>query len=773
MAGNRDIIKGITIKIGGDTTELGKAMESVNKQSDTLADELKEINRMLKFDPENADLLAQKQKVLAGTIDNTKEKLEKLKEAERQVQEQFARGDVTEEQVRALRREIIKTEGQLKSYEDQAEQAAKGTKDLADNADKAGEAGEGMGAKFANAAKVGIGAVVAGATAAVGALVASAEATREYRTEMGKLTTAFETVGHRTEIAEEAYKRLYGVIGETDQTVEASQQIALLAESEEDVIAWADLGAGVVGRFGDALQPETFFEAANETIKLGAATGAYTQLLEGAGYNVEEFNAGLEACTTESEKQAYMLKITDEILGDAADTYRETNAEVIRANDANAAWTATLAEVGASVEPILTDVKMLGTSLLGELLPGITGVTDAFRGLINGEEGSAEAVGEALSGLLSQILNMVVELLPTLATAAMSLITSLTTTLIGMIPQLIDTAVMLIMAILDGLIIALPIITQAIVDMIPKLVDALVTGIPQIIDGAVQLFLAILEAIPLIIPPLVEAIPSIVMAIIDGLIAAFPDLIEGAVQFLLAIVQAIPILINALLPQVPTIVDAIINGLLDNLPVLIEGAITLFFGILDAIPEINAAVIKNMPRIVASIVTGLLKCIPELFKAGGQLLEGLIDGMLNFDIWGAISGIGEAIIDGFKSIFDINSPSRVMAGLGEMLDEGLAVGITENAGAPVNALDKLSDDMIEGVEGLSGATMERRMVHSFNAGTTASTQEGISTKLDRIYQAILSGQVIMLDGKTLVGSTANRYDTELGQRRVLAERGAL
>jgi phage-related minor tail protein len=769
MAGNRDIIKGITIKIGGDTTELGKAMESVNKQSDVLSDELKEINRMLKFDPENADLLAQKQKVLAGTIDNTKEKLEKLKEAERQVQEQFARGEVSEAQVRALQREIIKTEGQLESYEAQAKDATKGTKELGDQAEETG----GAFRVLSDVAKVGIGAVVAGATAAVGALVASAEATREYRTEMGKLTTAFETVGHRTEIAEEAYKRLYGVIGETDQTVEASQQIALLAESEEDVIQWADLGAGVVARFGDALQPETFYESANETIKLGEATGAYVQLLEGAGYDVEKFNEGLAACTTESEKQAYMLKITDEILGNAADTYRETNAEVIRANDANAAWTSTLAEVGAAVEPILTDVKMLGTSLLDELLPGITGVTDAFRGLINGEEGSAEAVGEALSGLLTQVLDMVVELLPTLATAAMSLLTSLTTTLISMIPQLVETAGMLIMAILEGLTTAMPLIVQAIVEMLPRLVDAFVAGVPLLIDGAVQLFLAILDAIPLIIPPLVEALPQIIMAIINGLLAAIPELIEGAVQFLLAIVQAIPIILDALLPQIPTIVDTIVTGLLDNLPVLIDGAVQLFFGILEAIPQIIAAIYKNMPSIVTSIVTSLLKSIPELFKVGGQLLEGLIDGMLNFDILGALSGIGNAIIDGFKSVFDIHSPSRVMAGIGELLDEGLAVGIEKGAKTPINALDKLSEDMIDGADGLNGITMERRMTHSFNASATVSPVDGISSKLDKIYQAILSGHVIMLDETTLIGSTAPGYDTELGRRRVLAERGAL
>lgn len=768
----RNQIKGLTVEIGGDTTQLGKALESVNKKSGDLSSELGEINRLLKFDPDNAELLAQKQKVLASSISNTAEKLETLREAERQVQRQFERGEVSEEQVRALQREIIATEGKLKSYRKQAEGAEDETKDLGDEAEETGGAFEGMGGKLASVAKVGIGAVVAGATAAVGALVASAEATREYRTEMGKLATAYDAAGHSTESAETAYKKLYSVIGETDQSVEAAQQIALLADSEEDVAQWADLAAGVVGRFGDALQPETFFEAANETIKLGEATGAYVQLLEGAGYNVDEFNAGLAACTTESEKQAYMLEITEELLGGAADTYREVNAEVMRANDANEAWTATMAEAGAAVEPILTDVKMLGASLLGELMPGITGVTEAFRGLINGEEGSAEAVGEALSFLLTDILDKVVALLPTIVDAAMSLLTSLTTTLIGMLPQLIETGVELIMAILEGLTSALPLITQALVEMIPRLVQALVEGIPQIIDGALQLFLAILEAIPLLLPPLIDAIPAIVLTIIDALVAAIPELIEGAVQFLMAIVQAIPLLIDALLPMVPTIVTTIIDCLLDNLPLLIDGAITLLFGILDAIPEIQAALVEEIPSIVSSIVDGLLGAIPELIAAGGQLLAGLIKGMLTFDIGGALSKVGDGIINGFKKVFGIHSPSRVMAGIGELLDEGLAVGIADNAKTPVNALDKLSNDMLDSVGGMDGMMVERRIAHNYSTDAT-NAANSVSDKLDQIYKAILSGQVIMLDGKTLVGSTAVRYDNELGQRRVLAERGAL
>ncbi|MEN8643986.1 DUF2207 domain-containing protein [Bacillus toyonensis] len=110
MAGR---IKGITIEIGGNTQPLQNALKDVNKQSDALAKELKDVERLLKFDPGNVEALAQKQKLLTQQIENTTQKLDKLKAAEQQVQAQFQNGKISEEQYRAFRREIEFTEGAL------------------------------------------------------------------------------------------------------------------------------------------------------------------------------------------------------------------------------------------------------------------------------------------------------------------------------------------------------------------------------------------------------------------------------------------------------------------------------------------------------------------------------------------------------------------------------------------------------------------------------------------------------------------------------------
>ena len=115
MAGKS--IKGITIEIGGETTKLDKALKDTQSKSKSLATELRQVEKLLKFDPKNTELLAQKQKLLKESISQTKEKLDILKESEAQVQKQFERGEVSEEQYRALQREIASTESYLKNLE--------------------------------------------------------------------------------------------------------------------------------------------------------------------------------------------------------------------------------------------------------------------------------------------------------------------------------------------------------------------------------------------------------------------------------------------------------------------------------------------------------------------------------------------------------------------------------------------------------------------------------------------------------------------------------
>lgn len=155
-------VSGITVEIGGDTTKLGKALGDVNKESRSLQGELRGVETLLKMDPSNVELITQKQKILNESIDETRKKLDILKGAQAQVQEQFDKGEITEQQYRDFQREIINTEKKLESLEKQAKEfGSTASASLIAASEKTKEFGEKMetaGKKFApfSAAAAGV-----------------------------------------------------------------------------------------------------------------------------------------------------------------------------------------------------------------------------------------------------------------------------------------------------------------------------------------------------------------------------------------------------------------------------------------------------------------------------------------------------------------------------------------------------------------------------------------------------------------------------------------
>lgn len=133
-------LSGITIEIGGDVTDLSKSLRSLDKDAKKSSDELREIDKLLKLDPKNTELMTQKQKALADSIETTKKRMETLQEAQKQAKEQLEKGDLGEEQYRALQRELIKTGQKLEGLEGQY-------RDLEAPAREAGEAVEKQGKK--------------------------------------------------------------------------------------------------------------------------------------------------------------------------------------------------------------------------------------------------------------------------------------------------------------------------------------------------------------------------------------------------------------------------------------------------------------------------------------------------------------------------------------------------------------------------------------------------------------------------------------------------
>ena len=248
------------------------------------------------------------------------------------------------------------------------------TKDAEKSLQKTDKTAEGFGSKLLSvgktAGKFALG-VAGAAVAAGGAIVALTESTREYRTEQGKLQAAFEVQNFTAEQARSTYVALNGVLGDSGQAVEASNHLAKLCDTEKELQAWTDICTGVYATFGDSLPIEGLTEAANETAKTGALTGGLADALNWAGVNEEDFQAKLDACNSEQERAALITKTMNGLYSEAADKYKELNADVIAANNAQDKLNNAMAKVGGAMEPFVTKGKELLANVLEKLTPAL------------------------------------------------------------------------------------------------------------------------------------------------------------------------------------------------------------------------------------------------------------------------------------------------------------------------------------------------------------------------------------------------------------------
>lgn len=148
-----ETIKGIHVKIGAETTGLQAALKDVNQNARDIASELRQVERLLKFNPHDTELLAQKQQLLAKQVENTREKLDRLKAAQEQVNEQFQKAEISEEQYRAFQRELIKTESQLEYYEKQLKSTTAATNEFVQKTKEAGDKLQNIGKKMTDVGK--------------------------------------------------------------------------------------------------------------------------------------------------------------------------------------------------------------------------------------------------------------------------------------------------------------------------------------------------------------------------------------------------------------------------------------------------------------------------------------------------------------------------------------------------------------------------------------------------------------------------------------------
>ena len=242
-------IRGINVVIGADTTGLSKALSDVNKRSRDIQSELKQVEKLLKLDPSNTELIAQKQQLLAQAIENSREKLDRLRAVQEQVNEQFQRGEISEGQYRAFQRETEKTRLELEKLEQQLRDMEPAVESFGEKMQKAGDKLKSAGEKMTDAGKKLSVGVTAPLAAAAGGLVAAG----------AQFDDAFDKIRVGTGATGEALEALQ----------EDFRQVAVQVPASFDDISTAIADYNTrLGLSGEALQ-----ELSTQTLELTRLTG--------------------------------------------------------------------------------------------------------------------------------------------------------------------------------------------------------------------------------------------------------------------------------------------------------------------------------------------------------------------------------------------------------------------------------------------------------------------------------------------------------------------
>lgn len=701
MAGSENLGASFTI----DTTNLKAGLAQANRLIRESQSEFQASASKIDDWTKSSDGLSAKIKQLNTTIDLQQKKVDALKD---QYQDLLNKGydpasarmvtlrtNINKEQA-ALNKNQKELQNQTKALEElgnESNDAADETNNLTESTKKSGDGFTVAKGALAGFIANGLTALVSKAGEAVSSLLGLAESTQELRSSMSRLETSFTTAGLSAEDASNTYNTLYGVLGDADRASEAAGHLSLLANNTKDLESWTNIATGVYAQFGDSLPIEGLTEAANETAKVGDVTGVLADALNWAGVSEDDFQEKLDACSSEQERQQLITSTLNGLYSEQADKFKELNADVIAANEAQAQLSQAQAGLGEAMQPLNTAITTVQASILDEFTPSIGEMTNSLLGMVEGTEGSSEQFTESFSNLINNALTKITELLPQLGPLAVNIITTLAQGLIDNLPQITNSAIQIIMMLAQSLITMLPQITQAAVDIIIALVNGLSNMLPTLIPTMISAILTIVETLINNIDQLIDAGIQLIMALADGLINAIPILVE----------------------KVPTIIMNLVDGIIAKLPDLLSAGIDLIIelanGLIAGLPDF----IAKIPELFTSIVNALVTDgIPAMLDVGKQLINGIWDGMkgIGSALWDGIKSVGSSIWGGFKSFFGISSPSKLFRDeIGAYMGEGMAIGIEDGFDdkigsvkkSIVNSMSDIGSDIDVGVNGTGSA----------------------------------------------------------------------
>ena len=574
--------------------------------------------------------------------------------------------------------------------------------------DEVGQKTSGLGEKLksglATAGKVAVAGVAAG-TAALGTLGTKAvEAYADYEQLVGGVETLFKDSQDQVmDYANNAYKTAGLSANEYMETV-TSFSASLLQSLDGDTSAAADKANLAITDMSDNANKMGTDMTSIQNAYQGFAKANYT-MLDNLKLGYGGTQAEMERLLADAEKISG-IKYDISSYADIVDAIHVVQTEM--------GITGTTAEEAAST--IQGSFGMM-KSAWQNLVTGMADPSQDLGVLVGNFTDSIVTVGNNLIPRIQDLLPRIVEattslvgtvseqlpailgtVLPSLVEGATSLVTGLMGALPEVLEVLADVAPTVINTLVPALIALLPQITQTGIDVIVSLAQGIADALPQLIPAATDAIIEIVEVLtsPENLGNLIDAALAIILALVDGLVDATPKLIAAVPDVIANLVTAIIVNMPKILEAGVEITMALADGLIKALPELIAAIPNLILGIVQGIIDNLPEIIMAGPKIIAALATGLIEAIPDIVMVIPQLIRSIVDTFLSFD-WGSIGknivegikngfvnmwnsfkqtveNVFTGLVDGVKSFLGIASPSKVFAGIGGYMAEGLGQG---------------------------------------------------------------------------------------------------
>ena len=670
-------IKGITVEIGGDTTKLSKALEGVNKNIRNTQTQLKDVQKLLKLDPSNTELLSQKHKLLADAVKATKEKLETLKMAAEQANQALANGGISQEQYDALQREIIETEQKLQNLQREAEASSTALAKIGqagEMLEKAGDKITDVGTTLTTHVTVP---VMAAGTAAVktaadfdsamskvaavsGATGDDLQALRDKAREMGAKTKfsaseAAEAMNYMAMAGWKTNDMLGGIEGIMNLAAASGEDLATTSDIVTDALTAFGLSAADSGHFADVLAAAS--SNANTNVSMMGETFKYCAPVAGAlGFSCEDTaqaiglmaNSGIKSTQAGTSLRSIMTALAGDVkfcgdafgemeiattnqdgsmrdLNDILADCRSAFSQLSESEQANAAQ----ALVGKNAMSGFLALMNAAPSDIQKLEGAISTCSDEIDGYNGVTEKMAAVMQDNLGGQLTILKSQLQELAISFGEILMPAIRAIVSKIQGLIdhfnalsPAAKETIVKiaLVAAALGPLLVAV----GKTIATVGKLMQ-LVSNLPTMIAGAKAAFSSFGAVIGGISAPVVA-----VIAVVAALVAAFVHLWRTNEDFRNKI--------TAIWEQIKSIFSGFCQGIVDRI-----NAMGFDF---KNITEVIKAVWDGLCKFLKPIFEGQFQQIANTFKALTDIILSVLDIFV-----GIFTGDWSRVWDGIKGIF--------------------------------------------------------------------------------------------------------------------------